>query len=95
MIWNIPSVFQTVFPSKAMQAARLASRRWRKAFADEPELRADLIRLGGVLTMNPPQGVTAAQLAYEAGRRDFALQILALGGISPFDLNRMMEDPDA
>ena len=35
------------------------------------------------------------QLAYEAGRRDFALQLLAVAGLSPYQLNQMMDDPDA
>ncbi len=95
MIWNLPAIFGTLFPRSSGMAAIRTARRWRKAFADEPELRADVIRLGGVLTLTPPGGASAEQLSYEAGRRDFALQLLAAGGISPYDLNRLMDDPDA
>jgi len=95
MIWNRSAIFATLFPRSAGMAAIRAARRWRKAFGADPELAADLIRLGGVLAMTPPSGATAEQLSYEAGRRDFALQLLGAGGISPYELNRLMGDPDA
>lgn len=97
MIWNRLAVFSTLFPGSALQQARSSARRWRRAFADEPALAEDLIRLGGVLVMTPPNpaGPSVEQLAYEAGRRDFALQLLAMGGLSPWQLNQMMGETDA
>ena len=41
-----------------------------------------------------PQPLDPLRLAYEAGRRDFAMQLLALMGTSFEDMNRMMEDDD-
>ena len=76
------------------------ARRWHKARNSNPELAGDLIRLGGILAAQPfVQGEVAAldttRLAYEAGRRDMALQLLALMTLSIDDLNLLMEDPNA
>lgn len=97
MIWNRLSIFATIFPRGAQAASREAMRRWRRAFQTDAELRADLIRLGGVMTMTPPnpQGPSTELLAYEAGRRDFALQLLALGGVTPYEFTQLMDDSDA
>lgn len=97
MIWDRLSVFMTLFPRATADQARSVARRWRRAFADEPALAEDLIRLGGVLALTPPnpKGPNLEQLAYEAGRRDFALQLLAMGGLSPWQINQMMGEPDA
>lgn len=97
MIWDRLSILAVVFPSKA--AAAEVSRRWRKVRAVSPSLQADLIRLGGVLILQPvqdgePAPIDPLRLAYEAGRRDFAMQLLALMGTSFDDMNRMMEDDD-
>ena len=81
-------------------AAADVARRWRRAFSAEPELASDLIRQGGLLTAQPvemvdgwpqPAPLDPSRLAYEAGRRDLALLLLAQGGISIHDLNQMME----
>lgn len=98
MIWNRLAVFSTIFlPGTPVSVPRDCVRRWRKAVADQPELAEDLIRLGGVLALSPPRSgpPSVEQLAYEAGRRDFALQLLSIAGLSPYQLNQMMDDPDA
>lgn len=83
------------------QAATDVARRWRRSFADNPELAPDLIRMGGLLQMIPervvdgqgqPDPIDPLRLAYEQGQRDFALRLLALGGISIYDLNQLMEN---
>lgn len=78
-----------------------AGKLWREAFDRMPDLRADLIAQGGLLR---PQAVTMIDgvpdlvppdphvLAYEAGRRDLAIQLLAAGGITIDDLNQLLED---
>lgn len=85
------------------RAATQAARRWKAARDAEPELAGDLIRLGGVLSMQVQTledgqarlGETdPARLAYEAGRRDMALQLLGLMNLSNFELSRLMETND-
>lgn len=98
MIWHRLSVFATVFRAGTPAGVRRDTvRRWRKSFAAEPALAEDIIRLGGVLALSPPSREgppNVEQLAYEAGRRDFAMQLLSIGGLSPFELNQMMDEPD-
>lgn len=81
-------------------AAVAVARRWRRAFGDEPELAEDLIRHGGILLGQPVQVVNGAsepapldpyRLAYEAGKRDFAMQLLSLGGITYHEMNKLLE----
>jgi hypothetical protein len=103
MIWHKLSVLWAMFPhAQRHQAADLA-RRWDRALAKDPELRDDLIRLGGVCLIQPSMirdGVAEVApidplaQAYAAGRRDFALQLLALSGLSIRDMNTLMKDDD-
>jgi hypothetical protein len=97
MIWDRLSILGVLFPAK--EVALAVARRWRRVAKDHPALQSDLIRLGGVLILQPvqdgePQPLDPLRLAYEAGRRDFAMQLLALMGTSFEDMNRMMEDDD-
>lgn len=89
--------------SRRIDAGKMA-KRWLKAAQMWPELRADLVQLGGVLAPQPvlrqdgvPQleQIDPQRLAYEAGRRDLAMQLLAMMNLSISDLNTLMEDPDA
>jgi hypothetical protein len=99
MIWHRLGVFATLFSAASPVGVRRAAvRRWRRAFADQPELAEDIIRMAGVMALTPPARDAAPnleQLAYEAGRRDFGLQLLALGQITPYELKQMMGDDDA
>lgn len=81
------------------QAGKLA-KRWQMAQRYEPMLATDLIDLGGVLTLQPMNfdggvvnraNVDPAHLAYEAGRRDMALTLLAAMGVSTKELNYLLE----
>lgn len=99
MIFDRIPVLRSVFGSNDRAAATVA-RRWRRAFQDDPELACDLIRSGGLLVGQPvemvegwpqPAAMDPYRLAYEAGRRDLALQLLAQGGISYDELNQLME----
>lgn len=95
MIWDKLSFLQVMFPTR--KAASDVTRRWHRARRDQPELPLDLIRLGGVLTaqtlvdgeMVPPDPI---KLAYEAGRRDLALQLLSMMNLTMYELNSLMED---
>lgn len=84
-------------------AAADHAKRWRRAFAEFPDLRGDLIRQGGLLRPQPvvmSEGepmlapLDPQRLAYEAGRRDLALQLLAAGGVTVDEMNAMVRDQD-
>lgn len=99
MIFDRIPVLRSFFGFRDRPAADVA-RRWRRAFGEQPELAEDILRQGGVLALQPvemvdgyPQlaPIDAYRLAYEAGRRDMALLLLAQGGLSYHELNQLME----
>jgi len=101
VIWSPIDILRSLFPTR--KAADAVAPRWRAAATRAPELRADLIRLGGLLALQPvivnggiPEFETpdAMRLAYEAGRRDLAMQILALMDTTPEIYQEMLEDND-
>ena len=80
-------------------AGRLASR-WAAAAEGEPALVSDIIRMGGVLAqgarefedgVEKPLPLDPYRMAEEKGRREFALELLALMSFSPHDLRQLME----
>ena len=85
----------------ADHAAADPARRWWKAAQADPELLGDVIRLGEIFTTQPFAGgqlaapIDPLRLAYEAGRRDLALQLATMMTISIHDLNQLMETNDA
>lgn len=103
MIWHRLPLLGALFapaPPNDPPAARCA-RRWSAAAGREPELAEDLIRLSGLMQTQPVDPASgsvlpmdAARLAYEAGRRDFGLQLLAMMQLSPSELDKLMRDPD-
>lgn len=101
MIFDRLTILRAIFSER--RAAGKAARRWQGARLREPRLMADLIGMGGVLAMQPrafengvelPVQIAPERLAYEAGRRDLALELLALMGVSPHELSSMMERND-
>jgi len=97
MIWDRVTILRAIFPSRA--TAGEVARRWRAAATRERELAADVIRMGGLLTLQPiengaPDLSNPQRLAYEAGRRDLALQLLAMMNLSLDEMNTLMEDND-
>ena len=99
MIWQRLPFIRALIPHKA--AAAEMARRWRNARAVAPELAQDVIVFSGLMTMQPLRatdgGYTVPEIdpyrqAYEAGRRDLGLQLLALMEISQTELNSMMGD---
>jgi len=93
---------KAAFRQTDREAAKMAER-WRRAFADNPELARDLIRLGGILQLPPerlvdgvpqPDPIDPIRLALESGTRSLAIKILATGGITYLELNQMMENQD-
>lgn len=82
----------------ARRAAAAHARRWTEAARREPRLVTDLIAIGGLLALRPvrfedgieaPDPIDPCRLAYEAGRRDMAVSLIALMGITPDDLNEL------
>lgn len=78
------------------QRAAAMAGRWSRARRMDPELMGDLIRLGGLLVAEPFEAGQVADLnrdriLYEKGRRDMALQICALMGVTETELSIMME----
>jgi hypothetical protein len=95
ILWNPLAIMETIglFASKA--GAGEVAQRWNRAERRDGELMADVMNLGGVLAMTTREGVPPDQvLAYDAGRRDFALQLLAMGKLSIYDLNQLLGDDD-
>lgn len=99
MIFDRIGILRTLFPVKSV-AGEVANR-WSKAAAAEPELVSDVLRLSRLLTVTPddysagvPLGapVDPIRLAIEHGRQDMARQLLALMGVSNFELRELMED---
>lgn len=96
-MFNRLSVLFAMFrgmPAPAQAQARAAlSARWSKARWSQPDLLTDLLGLGGVATLAPLQAglpdTDPQRLAYAAGRRDLALELVALMGASPEDLTRL------
>lgn len=103
MIWNPFSLIIGFYARAQKREALASAKRWRKAVAQDPELRADLIRLGGVMTLLPRalrdgvpelEPIDPLRQAYDAGRREFALHLLALSGLTIHDLNILSETDD-
>ena len=103
MIWSRIGIMAGVFAFSQRRELADIARRWAKAVGSQPELRADLIRMGGILSMEPRQiiggipeieTIDPLKQAYTAGRRDFALQLLALSGLTHDDMNLLMERDD-
>lgn len=109
-LWNKLGVLGGLAPTpRVMQAAARATegasevdlaRRWAKARTQSPELLGDVIRMGGLLTPQPMEAgevlpIDPYRLAYEAGRRDMALQLCAVMSLTLEELNLLMEDPNA
>ncbi len=92
-------VFRRATDRGVRRLASKRARRWNKAVAAEPLLAEDLIEMGNVLSMAPVDQtdrvqMTEIQMAYDMGRRDLALEILAHMKISVFELSNMMENDD-
>lgn len=73
--------------------------RWAAADERDPELARDLIRMGRVLVLSPVDGADrlaadAVQLAHEAGRRDLAIELLAMMSLTPDEIRTLMEHDD-
>lgn len=102
MIFDPISILRARFTER--RAARVLAARWSAAAARDPELREDIIRLGGLLAqpetrfengieMRDP--IDPYRLARDEGRRTMALDLLALMNVTPHQLSQMSEVKDA
>lgn len=94
MIFDRLSVLRSLFPAR--QPAKDISRRWMGAALANPALVQDLIRMGGLLAMQPVENgelapIDPQRLAYEAGRRDLAMQLLAMMTLNPATFTTLLE----
>lgn len=97
-IFNPLTVIQAATGNRG--AARDISARWRRAVAADPELMADVIRLGGLMGQSPRRfeagqevldPLCPIRMGVDAGRRDLATEILALMNIDENDLRDRLE----
>lgn len=102
MIWDRIGILRLLFQSRA--AAGKVSARWVEAAEREPELVGDVIRISGLLALDPrrvvngvevPEPIDPIRLARAAGRREMALELLALMNVGAFELRELMEDEHA
>ena len=98
--WDPFTLLRTAVQDR--RAAAQVALRWTRAFRDRPELGEGRLRIGRVLEARParfdegveqPDPIDPCRLAYEAGQRDLALKLLALGRLGPETLNHLMETP--
>lgn len=94
-VWDrLATVFSIGLFSDHKGAGEL-SRRWNRESRRDPALMADLINMGGVLQLTDTAAFDPNQrLAYEAGRRDLALQLLAMAKLDHTELNNLLGDDD-
>lgn len=99
-IWHPFELLGRAAGGNRRQAGEMAIR-WVRAFRQEPQMVADLIGMGGILTHRPvrldqgvemPDPIDPIRLAYEAGQRDMALRILALGRIDHSELRNLIDN---
>lgn len=95
MTFDRIGVLRLLFAGAARKFAAPVAGRWQRAARAEPNLMRDVIGMGFVLAMQPrSEGVpeiSPTQLAYDAGRRDLALEILALMGARNDEILKLME----
>lgn len=94
-IWDrISSVFAIGLFADERGAGEI-SRRWNREQRRDPALMADLINMGGLMQQAETKDFTPEmRLAYEAGRRDLALQLSAMAGLTIAELNSLIGDTD-
>ncbi len=102
MILDRFSIFRALFPERRRAAD--AAARWQRAYVRDNALAGDVIELGRVLALRPvlfdqgvevPEPIDPVRLAYDQGRRDMAVQIIALMGVNNTELAQLMEVENA
>lgn len=95
MIWDRISALLSIGLFATEKGAGQLARRWNREQRRDPALMADLINMGGILQLTDTAALTPElRLAYEAGRRDLALQLAAMCGLTVAELNTLIGDDD-
>jgi len=73
------------------------ARRWAMVADQHPELAEDIIIMGEIVALGDVDETNRLnsgpeQLAYERGRRDLALDLLAMMHLTPFELNQLLKE---
>lgn len=101
MIVNKIGILQVLSPTRR-EANRLG-KRWSQAAAENPELIADVIRMGGILELRDrtlesgvevPEPIDPIRLAVERGRQEMAKELLGLMGLTPYELSNLIREDD-
>ena len=71
--------------------------RWQAASAADPRLAVDIIDMGKILAYGDVDATDRLQasemeLAYDRGRRDFALDLLAMMHMTNYELNQLLKE---
>ncbi len=99
MIFDRITLLRGLFPSRTASRAPVA--RWVRVAETEPECVGDVIRLGGLLALLPrryeagaeiPAPIDPIQLARAEGRRELAIELLALMSVSADEFRTLMEN---
>lgn len=103
MIFDRLTFFRVLFPRSASAAVDAATR-WREAADRDPGLAEDVVRIGGVLAAAPrryaggvevPEPIDPIRMAKAEGRREMALELLAMMSVSSREFLELMENSDA
>ena len=102
-LWDRIGVIFSIGTFSDERGAGDLARRWSREAKRDPDLKpapvpqltADLINMGGILAITDTGKLDPNQrLAYEAGRRDLALQLLAMKHVGYKELNHLLGDND-
>jgi hypothetical protein len=94
-------MLRALFPFGGRRTAGRVAVCWAEAAEREPRLVEHLIVLGGVLALAPrryvagvqqPDAIDPMRMARDAGRRELALELLALMNVTAPELRALMED---
>lgn len=92
------SVLKARFP--VLSGATKPARRWQAARDHDPALARDIIRIGGLLTLSAQRfsrgrevldPLCPIRMARDAGRRDLAIELLALMDVKISEIHQEME----
>ncbi len=98
MIFDNLGIFLRRAATRDMKRAAVErADRWAAVANTNPDLVTDLIIMGrllslGVLDENDRLQSTDIELAYEQGRRDFCLDLLAMMKTTPFEINQLLKE---
>ncbi len=97
-IFNRVGIFRRLFVKYRLNREAVdRAMRWSTIADQQPLLAEDIIIMGEVIALGDVDDenrlkATDLELAYDRGRRDLALDILAMMHISPHELNQLLKE---